>query len=119
MAEIMTLRSRGLAASLLLAALAAVPLAAQNVTLTSGTPQEVGMSPAVLGAAVGLYREAVARGDLVGAVLLVARHGKVIVHESMGLRQREANLPMEKNTMFRLASNTKPVIATGVALLVE
>lgn len=114
-----------------LVTLPAAPLAAQGatrtkaappaagVTLTKGTPQEVGMSPAVLDAGVGLYREAVARGDLVGAVLLVARHGKVVLHEAVGLRNREANLPMEKNTMFRMASNTKPVIATAVSMLVE
>lgn len=97
----------------------ATPLTAQHVTLTRGTPQEVGMSPAVLEAGVGLYREAVARGDLVGAVLLVARNGKVVLHEAIGSRNREANLPMERNTMFRMASNTKPVISTAVSMLVE
>ena len=95
------------------------PIAAQNVTLTRGTPQEVGMSPAVLEAGLGLYREAVARGDLVGAVLLVARNGKVVLHEAVGSRNWEANLPMEKNTMFRMASNTKPVISTAVSILAE
>ena len=98
---------------------AALPISAQTVTLTHGTPQEVGMSPAVLEAGVGLYREAVARGELVGAVLLVARNGKVVLHEAVGWRDWEANLPMEKNTMFRMASNTKPVIATAVGMLVE
>ena len=92
---------------------------AQGTTLSRATPQEVGMSPAILEAGVGVYREAVARGDLVGAVLLVARNGKVVLHEAIGSRQHEANLPMEKNTMFRMASNTKPVIATAVAMLVE
>ncbi len=118
--------------ALVLLALQVAPLSAQGrgrtksapapttgVTLTTGTPQEVGMSPAVLEAGVGLYREAVARGDLVGAVVLVARHGKVVLQEAVGLRNREANLPMEKNTMFRMASNTKPVIATAVSELVE
>jgi len=77
------------------------------------------MSAAVLQGGVGLYREAVARGDLVGAVLLVARNGKIVLHEAVGSRNWEANLPMEKNTMFRMASNTKPVVATGAAILVE
>lgn len=98
---------------------APLTLVAQTVTLSRGTAEEVGMSPAVLEAGVGLYREAVDRGDLVGAVLLVARNGKVVLHEAIGSRYAEANLPMEKNTMFRMASNTKPVIATAVAMLVE
>ena len=95
------------------------PLSAQGVTLTPGTPKDVGMSPAVLEAGVGLYREAVERGDLVGAVLLVARDGKVVLHEAVGSRNWEANLPMERNTMFRMASNTKPLISTSVAILAE
>lgn len=98
---------------------AAPPMVAQRTTLTRGTPDEVGMSPAVLEAGVGLYREAVARGDLVGAVLLVARNGKVVLHEAVGSRNWESKLPMEKNTMFRMASNTKPVISTAVSILAE
>lgn len=99
--------------------LSGAPLAAQGARLSYATPQEAGMSAPILEAGVGLFREAVRQGELVGAVLLVARDGKVVLHEAIGLRHREANLPMEKNTMFRMASNTKPVIATAVAMLVE
>jgi CubicO group peptidase (beta-lactamase class C family) len=77
------------------------------------------MSAEVLDGAVGLYREAVARGDLVGAVLLVARQGRVVLHEAVGLRDQASGLPMERGTLFRMASNTKPVVATGIASLVE
>ncbi len=92
---------------------------AQDVTLSSGTPDEVGMSASVLDAGVALYREAVRRGDLVGAVLLVAKNGKVVLHEAVGSRDQAAGLPMLKNTMFRMASNTKPTIATSIGILVE
>ena len=98
---------------------AAPPMVAQHTTLTKGTPEEVGMSAALLEGGVGLYREAVARGDLVGAVLLVARNGKVVLHEAVGSRNSESKLPMEKNTMFRMASNTKPVISTAINILAE
>lgn len=90
-----------------------------DVTLRRGDPVDVGMSPAVLRGAVGMYEEAVERGDLVGAVLLVARKGTIVLHEAMGWRNKAARLPMEPNTMFRMASNTKPVVATAVATLVE
>lgn len=112
----MTIAAAAVAAA---GAACAAPLAAQGTTLTRGTPQDAGMSPAVLEAGVGLYREAVARGDLVGAVLLVARNGKVVLHEAVGSRHWELNLPMERNTMFRMASNTKPVISTAISMLVE
>ncbi|MHB8838919.1 MAG: serine hydrolase domain-containing protein [Gemmatimonadaceae bacterium] len=112
----MTIAAAAVAAA---GAACAAPLAAQGTTLTRGTPQDAGMSPAVLEAGVGLYREAVARGDLVGAVLLVARNGKVVLHEAVGSRHWELNLPMQRNTMFRMASNTKPVISTAISMLVE
>jgi len=100
--------------------LAGVPaLAAQDVTLSTGKPADVGMSSAILEGGVQLYREAVEKGDLVGAVLLVAKDGKVVLHEAVGWRDKGRSLPMEKGTMFRMASNTKPTIATAISILVE
>ena len=110
-------------AAILLTALAAtVPaahLSAQGTVVTRGNPAEVGMSAGVLAGGVALYEEAVERGDLVGAVLLVAKDGKVVLHEAVGWRDKARGVPMEPNTLFRMASNTKPVVAAGVAMLVE
>ena len=111
-------RARRLIGTLLVAGLFQFPLAAQ-VVVSEGTPAEVGMSARVLEAGVGLYRDAVESGDLVGAVLLVAKDGKVVLKEAIGWRDRARGLPMETSTMFRMASNTKPVVATGVGILVE
>ena len=88
-------------------------------TLAYGAPADAGMSAAVLEGAAGLYREAVDRGDLVGAVLLVARGGTVVMHEAIGMADEEAGKAMERSTMFRMASNTKPLVATAIAQLVE
>ncbi len=103
----------------LLLTLVASPLLAQDVTLSMGTPEEVGMSPTILDGAVQLYRDAVEAGDLVGAVLLVAKDGKIVLHEALGWRHKGRGLPMELNTMFRMASNTKPPVATAISMLVE
>ena len=70
---------RALLGTLLAATLATPPATAQP-TITRTTPAEAGMSAGVLSGGVALYEEAVARGDLVGAVLLVARNGKVVLH---------------------------------------
>lgn len=114
------MQTRALTApSLLALLLLAGPARAQDVTLTRATPEDAGMSSTVLQAAAGLYRDAVARGDLVGAVLLVAKDGKIVLHEAVGSRDLAHGLPMEPNTMFRMASNTKPVVATAVGMLVE
>ena len=94
----------------------AAHLSAQGTVVTRGTPA---MSAGVLAGGVALYEEAVERGDLVGAVLLVAKDGKIVLHEAVGWRDKARNIPMEPNTLFRMASNTKPVVATGVAMLVQ
>lgn len=115
--------------ALLLAAVLAAPLAAQGGAAVNGTVRsttlgtarasDVRMSAEVLDSGVALYRHAVERGEIVGAVLLVARHGQIVLHEAIGLRDRDARLPMERGTLFRMASNTKPVVATAAAILVE
>ncbi len=97
----------------------AAHLSAQGPVVTRGTPAEAGMSAGVLAGGVALYEEAVERGDLVGAVLLVAKDGKIVLHEAVGWRDQARGVPMEPNTLFRMASNTKPVVAAGVAMLVE
>ncbi|MDE2806467.1 MAG: serine hydrolase, partial [Gemmatimonadota bacterium] len=112
-----------LALSVLVAALGtavtAGDAAAQGTLITRATPAEAGMSAGVLAGGVALYEEAVANGDLVGAVLLVARDGQIVLHEALGWRDKARGVRMEPNTLFRMASNTKPVVATGVAMLVE
>ncbi len=111
--------ARRLVAAVLLLLAGVSGLGAQDVTLSRGTPAEVGMSAPILEAGVQLFRDAVANGDMVGAVLLVAKDGKVVLHEAVGWRNKGKNLPMEPNTMFRMASNTKPTIATAISILVE
>jgi CubicO group peptidase (beta-lactamase class C family) len=111
--------ARRLVAVVLLLLAGVSGLGAQDVTLSRGTPAEVGMSAPILEAGVQLFRDAVANGDLVGAVLLVAKDGKVVLHEAVGWRNKGKNLPMEPGTMFRMASNTKPTIATAISILVE
>jgi len=104
--------------TLLLVLVTAAILPAQSL-LQYGTPAEAGMSEAVLKAGVSLFAEAAAADDLRGAVLLVARNGKVVLHEAVGFRSKEEALPMQKDTLFRMASNTKPVIATAILILAE
>ena len=94
-------------------------LAAQGTVVTRAAPADAGMSEGVLAGGVALYEEAIERGDLVGAVLLVAKDGKVVLHEALGWRDKARGIPMEPNTLFRMASNTKPPVATAIAKLVE
>lgn len=88
-------------------------------TLSLGVASEVGMDADILQAGVAMFQKAVDRDETRGAVLLVARDGLVVLHEALGWKDRELGLPMKKDAMFRMASNTKPVVATGVAILKE
>lgn len=54
-----------------------------------------------------------------GAVTLVARNGHITSFEATGFRDLIQNLPMEKNTLFRIASMTKPFSAAAIMMLSE
>jgi CubicO group peptidase (beta-lactamase class C family) len=58
-------------------------------------------------------------GDLSGAVTVVGRKDGVVHHEATGLRDLAGKSPMEKDTLFRIASMTKPVTAIGIMILFD
>ena len=94
-------------------------LLAQDITLSKGTPEEVGMDETILKAGVNMFRVAVKEDVLRNVVLLVARKGKVVLHEAIGWKDKANDTRIKKDAMFRMASNTKPVVATGICMLVE
>ena len=73
----------------------------------------------MLQAGVSIYRQAVERDEVRNAVILVASKGRVVVHEALGWKDKERGIRIRKDAMFRMASNTKPVVATGIAILAE
>jgi CubicO group peptidase (beta-lactamase class C family) len=64
-------------------------------------------------------QHAVATGDIPGVVCLVWRRGEMLQVESAGLRNIEATLPVERNTIFRIASMSKPVTTAAAMILME
>src|SRR5215475_3852842 len=58
-------------------------------------------------------------GALAGAATLVWRAGKVIHAAGVGWRDVEAKLPIERDTLFRIASMTKPITSTAALMLFE
>ena len=51
--------------------------------------------------------------ELPGAVVLIARNGKLVMFESFGFRDKDAKAPMTNDTIFRIASMTKPIVTRG------
>ena len=82
-------------------------------------PESVGLSSERLGRIDELIQSHIDAGRISGAVTLVARHGKIAHLEAQGLMDLEANKPMQTNTIFRLASMSKPVGALAILMLVE
>ncbi|MDZ7385449.1 MAG: beta-lactamase family protein, partial [candidate division KSB1 bacterium] len=89
--------------------------------LPRGRPEQVGMSAAQLALADSLVLQAIRNQEIPGAVLLVMRHGRVVVHKAFGNCQLvPVPRPMSEDMIFDLASITKPVAtATSVMILVE
>jgi CubicO group peptidase (beta-lactamase class C family) len=60
----------------------------------------------------------IADQQIVGTVVMIARDGKVVYARAAGLADREAKRPVRENTLFRLASMTKPIaVVTALALI--
>ena len=64
-------------------------------------------------------REACDTGLLAGAVTMVWQHGKVLQVNEVGYRDVDARLPMQRDTLFRIASMTKPVTVAAAMTLVD
>ena len=62
--------------------------------------------------------KAISEKRIVGAVIVVSRNGKTLYAKASGLADREHGLPMRDDTVFRLASMTKPIISVAVLRLV-
>jgi CubicO group peptidase (beta-lactamase class C family) len=88
--------------------------------LEPGSPSAAGMSEAQLARAAGLIEAEVESGQMGAAALLVARHGRVVLHKGFGRLSPAADAPVvQPDSVFLVASITKPVTACALMLLVE
>jgi len=83
------------------------------------SPAEVGMSPERLSRLTAVVKSAVDKGQIPGAVVLIARRGKVAYLEAVGYRDREQKSPMRPDAIFRMASMTKPFTSLAAMMLQE
>ena len=61
----------------------------------------------------------IAAGDVPGAVTLVAQNGRIVQFEARGMLDVETRKPLAKDSIFQLASLTKPVTTVAILMLVE
>ncbi len=100
---------------------AANPAAARALApaLSPVRPEAVGMSSARLERLTPVLQRYVADGRLPGAVVLVARHGRIAWLGAVGARDREANAPMRTDAIFRIASQSKAIVTAAALVLQE
>jgi len=95
----------------------AVAVAGQ--ALPRAAPEEVGMSSARLELIGEVLRSEIDEGLIPGAVVAIARRGRVVFHEAYGFLDKPAGIPMPRDAIFPIASLTKPIAAVGALILQE
>ncbi len=91
---------------------------AQGLPLAK-TPEEVKISSERLKKLTAGLKNDVEKGAIPGAVVLIARKGKVAYYEAIGFQDRENKIPMAGNSIFRIASMTKPFTSLAIMMLAE
>jgi CubicO group peptidase (beta-lactamase class C family) len=107
-------------AAMLVAATVSLPVCARELQpLAAATPEQVGMSAERLGRITTALKKEIADGKLPGAVVMVARKGKIIYSDAIGFQDKGANTPMKLDSIFRIYSMTKPLASVAAMMLVE
>jgi CubicO group peptidase (beta-lactamase class C family) len=87
--------------------------------LPGAKPEDVGFSSERLARIGQVLNQDIKDGKLPGAVLAIARDGKLVFMQAYGYRDKVANVPMTTDTIFNVASMTKPMTTVGALALVE
>jgi CubicO group peptidase (beta-lactamase class C family) len=96
-----------------------VAFAALAQVLPNGQPEALGFSSERLQRLTGAFKADVDKGAIPGAVVLIARDGKVAYLEAIGFQNREKQVPMKTDAIFQIASMTKPIVSVAAMILVE
>jgi CubicO group peptidase (beta-lactamase class C family) len=87
--------------------------------LPRARPEEVGLSGERLARIGATLKADIEAGRIPGAVIAIARHGKLVSLDAYGWRDKAAGVPMTTDTIFNIASMTKPMTTVGALMLYE
>jgi len=102
----------------LVVVLLALPLGAAS-SVPSAKPEDVGISSERLQRITQMIQRRIAAGEMAGAVTIVARKGKIVHLDAQGVLDLESKKPVAKDSMFRVASMTKPVTGLAIMMMIE
>jgi CubicO group peptidase (beta-lactamase class C family) len=77
------------------------------------------MSEERLGRIDAMLTEAIEQDQIPGAVALIARNGKIVYYKAFGMADNETNRSLQRDDIFRIASQTKAITSTAVMMLWE
>jgi len=103
----------------LLLAAAAASAVLLTPTLQAAMPADAGISAERLGRVDELVQRHVDAGSFTGAVVLIARDGRVAYRKAYGLMDLAAKKPMVEDGIFRIMSMTKPIIGVATLMMIE
>ena len=87
--------------------------------LPTAKPEEVGVSSEKVEKLSTFMQSLVDDGKIAGGVTMMARHGKVIHLKAVGMADREEKKAMQTNSIFRIASMSKPITSVAIMRLYE
>ena len=93
-------------------------LSAQT-TLTVGIPEQNHFSTERLKRIDKLVQQYIDSNWIAGAIAIVAKDGRIVYHKAIGYDDKEKNKPLQKDAIWRIASQTKAITSVGVMMLYE
>ncbi len=93
--------------------------AADRLDVNKVSPEAAGMSAERLAAIPIRMKAYVDANQTAGIVTIVGRHGRVGSFDAVGYQDLESKKPMRKDSLFRIASLTKPITCAGIMVLVD
>jgi CubicO group peptidase (beta-lactamase class C family) len=87
--------------------------------LPRARPEEVGLSSERLARIGETLKADIESGRIPGAVIAIARRGKLVAFDAYGWRDKASGVPMTTDTIFNIASMTKPMTTVGALMLYE
>ena len=97
--------------------IAMAPFAMAQLELAA--PEEGGLSGARLSKVMEFVRRDIGSGKIAGAVTLISRYGKIVHFDTAGTYGLDDKRAMEKDTLFRIYSMTKPITTVAAMMLYE
>lgn len=99
--------------------LTAIAHAGEDTAFPPATPESQGLTAEAMQALADAVAGYVEQNHALGGELLVIKNRHTVLHEAFGLRDKERDLPMVRNTIFNIRSMTKPLTGAAAQLLID